>query len=64
VLLEIKELQTAWEKKFNSPRFTKYHDANNDSLAKLNKYYLHLEKKPAFILALGMFSALLCSSPI
>ncbi|KAH9959889.1 hypothetical protein BGW80DRAFT_1256366 [Lactifluus volemus] len=50
----IEELQMAWEKKRDSPRFAKYHDAINDSLTKLNKYYSWFNEKPAFILALAL----------
>jgi hypothetical protein len=55
----IEELQTAWEKKRNSPELAKYSEAINEGLAKLNKYYSRFDEKPAFILALGMFSSLL-----
>jgi hypothetical protein len=51
----IEELQTAWEAKRDNPRYATYHDAINDGLAKLNKYYSRFDEKPAYILALGMF---------
>jgi hypothetical protein len=54
----------AWEKKHDNPRFSKYCDAINDGLAKVNKYYSRFDEKPSFILALGMFSPLLCNSLI
>ena len=47
----------AWEKKHDTPRFAKYRDDIHDGLAKLNKYYSCFDEKPAFILALGMFSS-------
>jgi hypothetical protein len=52
----IEELQTAWEAKRDDERFSAYRMAINDGLAKLNKYYSRFDEKPAYILALGMFS--------
>jgi len=49
----IEELQTAWEAKRDKSSFAKYHDAINDGLEKINKYYSRFDEKPAFILALG-----------
>ena len=49
----IEELQTVWEEKRITPRFARYHDAINDGLAKLNKYYSKFDEKPAYIIALG-----------
>ena len=50
----IEELQTAWEAKRDDERFLAYRTAINDGLAKLNKYYLRFDEKPAYILALGV----------
>ena len=44
----IENLQTAWEAKY-----AMYHDAINDGLEKLKKYYSHFDQKPIYILALG-----------
>ena len=49
----IEELQTAWEAKRDSPKYVLYHDAINDGLDKLNKYYSRFDQKPCFILALS-----------
>jgi hypothetical protein len=49
----IEELQTAWEAKRDSPKYALYHDAINDGLDKLNKYYSRFDQKPCFILALS-----------
>ena len=49
----LEELQTAWEKKCDSPKFELYKNALTDSLEKLNKYYLCLDQKPSFVLGLG-----------
>ena len=51
----LEELQTAWEAKQDSNKFTLYKDAINDGLGKLQKYYSRIDSKPAFILALGLF---------
>jgi len=53
VLLVIEELQTAWEAKCDSPKYTLYHNVINDGLNKLNKYYSCFDQKPSFVLALG-----------
>ena len=49
----IENLQTAWEAKCNSLKYALYHDAINNGLDKLNKYYSRFDQKPCFILALG-----------
>jgi hypothetical protein len=49
----IEELQTAWESKSDNAKYAAYHDAIEDGLAKLKKYYSRFDQKPAFILALG-----------
>ena len=49
----LEELQTAWEKKSDSPRFALYKDTLNHGLKKLKKYYSRLDEKPSFVLALG-----------
>ena len=51
----LEELQSAWEKKRDSPAFDLYEDALTDGLEKLKKYYLRLDEKPSFVLALGKF---------
>jgi hypothetical protein len=52
----LEELQTAWETKCGTPRFTLYKDALSDGLEKVRKYYSRLDEKPNFVLALGEFS--------
>jgi hypothetical protein len=49
-------LQSAWEKKRDSPDFDLYEDALTDGLEKLKKYYFRLDEKPSFVLALGKLS--------
>jgi len=49
----IEELQTAWEAKCDSLKYTLYHNAINNGLNKLNKYYSRFDQKLSFILALG-----------
>ena len=49
----IKELQTAWEAKWDNEHFLTYQTAINNGLTKLNKYYLQFNKKPTYILTLG-----------
>ena len=49
----IEDLQTAWEAKLKERRYTIYHNAIQDGLDKLKKYYSRFDQKPAFILALG-----------
>jgi hypothetical protein len=46
-------LQTAWETKLASNRYSVYHNALHDGLGKLHKYYNKFDQKPAFLLALG-----------
>ncbi len=59
----IEELQTAWERKRDNPRFARYRSAINDGLAKLNKYYSRFDEKPAYIIALGnVLLSLHCST--
>ncbi|KAF8173118.1 hypothetical protein BJ912DRAFT_859590, partial [Pholiota molesta] len=48
----LEELQSAWEKKRDSPRYSLYKDALGDGLEKLRKYYSRLDDKPCFTLAL------------
>jgi hypothetical protein len=60
----IEDLQTAWEKKRASVRFSRYHDAIDDGLAKLNKYYSRFDEKIAYMIALGKVPLrLLCAKP-
>lgn len=54
MLPAIEKLQTAWEAKLNSLHMSIYHDAISDGLNKLKKYYSRFNKKPSYILALGM----------
>ena len=49
----LEELQTAWEKKRDAPKYVLYKDTLMDGLEKLRKYYSWLDEKPSFILALG-----------
>jgi hypothetical protein len=49
----IEELQMAWEAKCKNAKYTLYHDAIKDGLAKLKKYYSRFDQKPSYILALG-----------
>ena len=49
----LEELQSAWEKKQDVPKYALYRDALADGLAKIGKYYSKLDEKPAFVLALG-----------
>jgi hypothetical protein len=48
-----KALQTAWESKLASNRYSVYHNALQDGLEKLHKYYNKFDQKPSFLLALG-----------
>ena len=59
MLLALEELQTAWEDKRKLVCFALYRDAIEAGLSKLKKYYLQIDTKLVFILALGKF---LCSS--
>ncbi|KAG6904233.1 hypothetical protein DXG01_009264, partial [Tephrocybe rancida] len=47
----LEHLLSAWEKK-KDPRFAIYVDALDAGLNKIMKYYLFLDQKPAFVLAL------------
>jgi len=49
----IEELQSMWEAKANNPEFTLYHNAIEDGLIKLRKYYSRFDNKPAYVLGLG-----------
>jgi hypothetical protein len=48
----IEKLQTAWEVKHDDVRFAVYHEAINEGLAKLQKYYSCFNEKPCYILRL------------
>ncbi|KAF8190133.1 hypothetical protein BJ912DRAFT_850300, partial [Pholiota molesta] len=48
----LEELQSAWEKKRDSPKYSLYKDALQVGLDKLGKYYSRLDDKPCFVLAL------------
>jgi hypothetical protein len=50
----IEELQTTWEAKRDHKRFVQYKDAITDGLAKLQKYYSRLDRKPCYLLALAL----------
>ena len=56
----LEELQTAWEKKRDAPKYVLYKDALTNGLDKLRKYYSWLDEKPSFVLALGK----ICSTMI
>jgi hypothetical protein len=51
----LEKLLTQWEKKRDNPRFLIYHHAISDGLEKIKKYYNRLDRKPSYILALGMY---------
>jgi hypothetical protein len=53
MLPALEELQSAWEKKRDAPKYVLYRDALADGLAKVGKYYSKLDEKPSFVLALG-----------
>jgi hypothetical protein len=55
----LEKLQTTWEDKWNLKHFALYKEVIGDELNKLQRYYLWINTKPVFILALGSF---LCSS--
>jgi hypothetical protein len=56
----LEELQSAWDKKHDAPQFAIFKDSLSDGLEKLRKYYLRLDEKPSFVLALGeIFSYIL-----
>ncbi|KAG6914572.1 hypothetical protein DXG01_016564 [Tephrocybe rancida] len=48
----LENLQLAWEDKFKKLRYSLYHAAIRDGLAKLIKYYTQFDEKPVYILAL------------
>ena len=50
----IEELQSAWKAKQDDAHFSAYWTAINDRLAKLSKYYSWFDKKPAYVIALGI----------
>ena len=52
----LEELQTTWEVKQDSEKFSLYKNTINDGLGKLQKYYSCIDKKPVFILTLGKSS--------
>ena len=56
----LEELQTAWEKKHDAPKYVLYKDTLTDGLDKLRKYYSQLDEKPSFVLVLGK----ICSTMI
>ena len=49
----IEELLMAWEAKATSLRFIDYHDAIEDGIDKLKKYYSRFDFKPSIVLSLG-----------
>ena len=49
----LEELQTSWEKKWDSRKYSLYKDALTDGLEKIGKCYSRLDDKPSFVLALG-----------
>ena len=51
----LEELQTAWEKRRDDPKYALYEDALSAGLDKLKKYYFWLDEKPSLVLALGKF---------
>ncbi|KAF9224385.1 hypothetical protein BS17DRAFT_640875, partial [Gyrodon lividus] len=52
VIPALEELQTAWETKKGSPKYTLYHEAIKQGLNKIRKYYTQFDDKPVYILAL------------
>lgn len=56
-IIAFESLQTAWEKKIKLEKYVAYHDALNDGLEKLRKYYNKFDLKPAFLLGLGRFTS-------
>ncbi|KAG6814333.1 hypothetical protein H0H87_008642, partial [Tephrocybe sp. NHM501043] len=52
----LKQLLSVWEKKKDDPHYALYIKALEAGIAKILKYYLMLDMKPAFVLALCMFS--------
>ncbi|GLB39419.1 hypothetical protein LshimejAT787_0605810 [Lyophyllum shimeji] len=54
VLPALEELQTHWEEKKDDPHYALYASALDAGLQKLKKYYLLLDTKPVFVLALAL----------
>lgn len=52
----LEELQSAWEKKRDMPKYALYNGAIEKGLDKVGKYYRKFDDKPVYILALGMCS--------
>ena len=52
----LEQLQSAWEKKQDSPKYALYKDVLSDGLEKVGKYYCRLNEKHSFVLALGKTS--------
>ena len=52
VLPLIEDLLTAWEKKAVTARFTLLHEALEEAIEKLKKYYCKFDNIPAILLAL------------
>jgi hypothetical protein len=50
----LEKLLTRWEKKRDQARFAIYREAIEAGLDKINKYYSRPDRKPCYILALGM----------
>ncbi|KAG6809993.1 hypothetical protein H0H87_011390, partial [Tephrocybe sp. NHM501043] len=51
----LERLLSAWEKKKDDPHYALYAEALEAGIAKILKYYLMLDSKPAFVLALRKF---------
>lgn len=52
VIPAIENLLTLWETKLKDPDFALYHDAIQDGIDKLQKYYVKFDRKPAYIIGL------------
>jgi hypothetical protein len=50
----VEQLQTQWEAKRNSPKYSVFRDALQKGLDKLGKYYNKFDEKPVYVLALGI----------
>ena len=48
----IEQLESAWEDKIEDPAFVDFHNALNNGLDKIRKYYCKFDEKPNFILSL------------
>ena len=46
-------LQTAWEEKHKSPKYTSYNAALTHVLDKIKKYYSKFDEKDVYVLSLG-----------